>query len=595
MKLRKTKQSNKIIISLYSFWNQTWGIGIFDLQLELWDSITAFYSLEELTSPVAIDILNDAIYCAKDNTIYICPFNKSDSKFYISKQINLDIPVGRYTPKLAIDSRRALVYFAPSTGEDLYIFDNALVEKQRITAGAVARELLISQEQKDNSYRIGSISKDTKGDIIALVTNIESGKTTLSNLTSKSSITDGISPQLPYFAGKNTVYYFDDTKDNKLKLKLHNMQADKIDREDKDFTLPALFPWWSKSCYEINAISAHNNILYCSAQHFEKIQPRQVPPHLLLFDSDKQSFIRRLFFPRTAHQFTGVGNFTQVPHHWQQHLPPNNKFFHTYSSNSPHGNNNLNPAGPQVGSIHLENVRLSYYSSKTFLGKSSPHAAARFWALKDITIHIKPGERVGILGKNGSGKSTLARVVSQSLIPDWGFVEITGKSDLLSLGTGFKPNLTGRDNIYINGIYLGLSWSYIKEHEQEIIEFSELGEFIDKPVRTYSSGMKSRLTFSIAMTIQPDILILDEVMTTGDISFRQKARGKIRSMMRSSSTLLVISHQPDIITTLCTRAIWLHQGRIVMDDKGKLVSREYTKFFSSPNRPIEPPLYSYSL
>ena len=180
MKLRKTKQSNKIIISLYSFWNQTWGIGIFDLQLELWDSITAFYSLEELTSPVAIDILNDAIYCAKDNTIYICPFNKSDSKFYISEQINLDIPVGRYTPKLAIDSRRALVYFAPSTGEELYIFDNDLVEKQRITAGAVARELLISQEQEDNSYRIGSISKNTKGDIIALVTNMENGKNNVS-------------------------------------------------------------------------------------------------------------------------------------------------------------------------------------------------------------------------------------------------------------------------------------------------------------------------------------------------------------------------------------------------------------------------------
>jgi lipopolysaccharide transport system ATP-binding protein len=190
-----------------------------------------------------------------------------------------------------------------------------------------------------------------------------------------------------------------------------------------------------------------------------------------------------------------------------------------------------------------------------------------FWALKDVTFDVYPGEVVGIIGRNGAGKSTLLKVLSRITEPSTGRVAIRGRvASLLEVGTGFHPELTGRENIYLNGAILGMSRADIRLRFDEIVAFAEIEKFLDTPVKRYSSGMYVRLAFAVAAHLEPDILIIDEVLAVGDAQFQKKCLGKMREVAsQSGRTVLFVSHQMGMITSLCQRGILFEAGRVVFD------------------------------
>lgn len=199
-----------------------------------------------------------------------------------------------------------------------------------------------------------------------------------------------------------------------------------------------------------------------------------------------------------------------------------------------------------------------------------------FWALKDVTFHVRKGWRVGILGLNGAGKSTLLKCVAGVLKPTEGSVNVTGNIvPLLGLGAGFDKDYTGAENIYLYGSMLGYTKSFIKDKFDEIVEFSELGDFINTPVKNYSSGMKARLGFSIATVVEPEILILDEVLSVGDAKFRKKSEKKLKSMMKKGVTVLFVSHSTDQVLSICNRAILLEKGHLVANGKAEEICALY--------------------
>ncbi len=189
-----------------------------------------------------------------------------------------------------------------------------------------------------------------------------------------------------------------------------------------------------------------------------------------------------------------------------------------------------------------------------------------FWALREVSFTIKKGERVAILGLNGAGKSTLLKVIAGVLKATEGTVAKSGiLVPLLELGAGFDPQYTGAENIYLYGAMLGYSKAFLKEKYDEIVAFSELGDFIHVPVKNYSSGMRARLGFSIATMVEPDILILDEVLSVGDVKFRKKSEKRIKEMFAKGITVLFVSHNLKQVRSLCNRAIWLEKGHVVED------------------------------
>jgi lipopolysaccharide transport system ATP-binding protein len=186
-----------------------------------------------------------------------------------------------------------------------------------------------------------------------------------------------------------------------------------------------------------------------------------------------------------------------------------------------------------------------------------------FWALKDISFAVKQGERIGIIGKNGAGKSTLLKILSRITEPTYGRLKLSGRvSSLLEVGTGFHPELTGRENIYLNGAILGMSRVEINKKFDDIIAFSEVEKFLDTPVKRYSSGMQVRLAFSVAAHLEPEILLVDEVLAVGDASFQKKCLGKMDYEAKKGRTILFVSHNMGAISQLCPKSIWLEEGRI---------------------------------
>ena len=212
-----------------------------------------------------------------------------------------------------------------------------------------------------------------------------------------------------------------------------------------------------------------------------------------------------------------------------------------------------------------------------------------FKATDDVSFKIYKGEKIGIIGFNGAGKSTLLKIISGVYTPDEGEVIINGNiAPLLSLGAGFDKNYSGRENIFLNGAILGYDEEFLKSKYDEILEFSELGEFINLPVKNYSSGMLSKLAFSIATIVDPDILILDEVLGVGDINFKKKSKEKIKSLMESNTTVLLVSHSIKEIRNICDKAIWIDKGKVVdigevnsvcdkYEEAAKNASKEKTK------------------
>jgi len=191
-------------------------------------------------------------------------------------------------------------------------------------------------------------------------------------------------------------------------------------------------------------------------------------------------------------------------------------------------------------------------------------AGVDFWSLRDVSFNVEVGEVVAIIGKNGAGKSTLLKIISRITEPTSGEICLRGRfASLLEVGTGFHPELSGRDNIFLNGAILGMNRAEIRAKFDDIVEFSEIGEFIDTPVKRYSSGMYVRLAFAVAAHLEPDILIVDEVLAVGDAEFQSKCLGKIRQVSRQSGrTVLFVSHNMAAVKNLCSRAVWLHHGGV---------------------------------
>lgn len=202
----------------------------------------------------------------------------------------------------------------------------------------------------------------------------------------------------------------------------------------------------------------------------------------------------------------------------------------------------------------------------------------RFWALKGVSILLKKGETLGIIGRNGAGKSTLLSLLLGVAQPTSGTVHVAGKrTPLLELGAGFHPDLTGLENIVINGVLLGHTEREVRARMGDIISFSELGEFVAMPVRTYSSGMLMRLAFSIAIHTSPEVLLIDEILAVGDESFQRKSGKALLDLIKGGVTTVYVSHSMDAIKKMCDRAIWLEQGEVRADGEAGLVVEEYLK------------------
>jgi len=212
----------------------------------------------------------------------------------------------------------------------------------------------------------------------------------------------------------------------------------------------------------------------------------------------------------------------------------------------------------------------------------------KFYALNNISFNVLRGEVVGIIGKNGSGKSTLLKIITNVLTPTSGSVNVDGKiTALLELGAGFNPELSGEENIYLSASIMGFTKEEISRKYNEILDFSEIGEFINQPIKTYSSGMKARLGFALAINVEPEILIVDEALSVGDVAFARKCYAKIEHMCKDKSiTVLFVSHSSSVIKQLCTRAIMLHNGNLVIDGKAKDVVNLYDKFMGSKDLDI---------
>jgi len=198
------------------------------------------------------------------------------------------------------------------------------------------------------------------------------------------------------------------------------------------------------------------------------------------------------------------------------------------------------------------------------------------WALKDVSLQVKPGEVVGVIGKNGAGKSTLLKVLSKITYPTSGVIKLQGRvSSLLEVGTGFHPELTGRENIYLNGTILGMTKHEIDQKFEEIVNFSGVKKFIDTPVKRYSSGMRVRLAFSVAAHLEPEILLVDEVLSVGDAAFQKKSLGKMEEVSQQGRTVLFVSHNMGAVRSLCSRAILLEDGKLIMDDFPDRIIEKY--------------------
>ena len=203
---------------------------------------------------------------------------------------------------------------------------------------------------------------------------------------------------------------------------------------------------------------------------------------------------------------------------------------------------------------------------------------SKFWALKDVSFKVEKGDRVGVMGFNGAGKSTLLKVIAKVLKPTFGSVKVDGVvAPLLELGAGFDPNYSGRENIFLYGATMGFSRKFLQEKYDEIVEFSELGEFIEAPLKSYSSGMKSRLGFAIATSVKPDVLILDEVLSVGDAEKKEKSEKRLESMMGEGVTVLFVSHSTERVNRLCNKAVILTQGQLVASGEAEDICKLYSE------------------
>jgi len=236
--------------------------------------------------------------------------------------------------------------------------------------------------------------------------------------------------------------------------------------------------------------------------------------------------------------------------------------------------------------INVENVSMRFFITQDKIQSLKEYVIKfltrqikyeEFWALKDMSFEVNKGEVVGIIGRNGAGKSTLLKVISGILRPTIGSSICKGNVvPMLELGSGFDHDLTGRENIFLNGAILGYAKNFLEDKYEEILEFSELGRFIEVPIRNYSSGMLMRLAFSIATVVNPEILIVDEILAVGDANFQEKSKARMLELMSGGTTVLFVSHNLEEIRSMCNKVIWLDGGQVKMIGDAKGVCDEYS-------------------
>lgn len=230
----------------------------------------------------------------------------------------------------------------------------------------------------------------------------------------------------------------------------------------------------------------------------------------------------------------------------------------------------------------FKDIGLKEYLIRKTKGESTTN---EFWALKDISFHVNKGEMLGIIGSNGSGKSTILKVLAGIIPPTNGRIKTNGSvAALLELGTGFDGDLTVKENIFLRGALLGYTKDYMLEEYDSIIDFSELKEFETLPYKKLSSGMKSKLAFSIASRVNPDILILDEVLSVGDIAFKRKSESRMNELMGGGTTTILVSHSINQIRCMCTKVVWLEQGDLRGIGDSKIMCNEYEKYMKRKNK-----------
>lgn len=236
-----------------------------------------------------------------------------------------------------------------------------------------------------------------------------------------------------------------------------------------------------------------------------------------------------------------------------------------------------------VKDLHISYRGLKKFSIKRSLFKGKKNSKEIFEAVKGISFEVEKGKILGFIGKNGSGKSTTLRALAGIFSPDSGTIDLHGNSvSLLSIGVGFQPKLTGYENIYLSGMLLGFTESQIKEKEKEIIEFADIGDFIYKPVKTYSSGMHSKLAFAITAILETDIMLIDEVLSVGDAAFKEKSYNKMKELIGDENrTVVIVSHSLDTIKNLCDQVLWLHNGEVKKIGKPEDVIEEYKEFMET--------------
>ena len=239
--------------------------------------------------------------------------------------------------------------------------------------------------------------------------------------------------------------------------------------------------------------------------------------------------------------------------------------------------------------VTVKNLHITYRGlKKTSIRASWKKLGSKvelFQALKGVSFEIEEGKILGIIGKNGSGKSTMLRAIAGIFSPDKGTINLHNNTiSLLSIGVGFNRKLTGKENIYLSGLLLGFSEEEIKAKEKEIIEFADIGEFINKPVKTYSSGMYSKLAFAITAILETDIMLIDEVLSVGDVKFKEKSYNKMKELISDEHrTVIIVSHGLGTIKELCNEVLWLHEGKIKMIGKPEEVIPAYQEFMEGTN------------
>ena len=246
------------------------------------------------------------------------------------------------------------------------------------------------------------------------------------------------------------------------------------------------------------------------------------------------------------------------------------------------------PRSAVLPAVSVQNVSVTYrttfervptFKSAMLRFGRGERAVRLVEAIKDVSFDVAPGEAIGVIGANGAGKSTLMRTIAGVLPPTRGRIEVRGRiSTLLALGVGFNGMLSGRENVILGGLAAGLTRKEVEERAEDVAEFAELGDFMEMPMRTYSSGMYSRLAFSVSVHMKPDILLIDEALSAGDAKFRSKATAKMQELMSSARAMFFVSHSLGSVKELCSRVVWLHKGRLMLAGQPDDVISAYTKF-----------------